>query len=198
MTASLTAVVGRARKLYAVGYTRAEVLAAVFGADLPREIFVIADELEADDETIGADLLPRMREVYRLVDPANEPYLRDTILQRCEETADARFPRTAMMLHLSTHSGPYGYVAGYRVADLHAGRTTVVGFNHLVPPEKAQLKVLGPSMLDVLEAGARRHLDVLLMPPQTWEEIRYGPDRDDDIADTRAALQRVEELRRKL
>ena len=192
---SLHEVVAFARDAYAQGRGRADVLAAVYGVELPAELFAVLAAWQAEDILTPVDPLDRLTEAWLLAGPSREPWLGGDERQQLEADAAARYPDVVLLLELTLFDAEHGgYLVGYDRHELAAGRTTVVGFDRRIPADGSPPDVLGPCLVQVLREMATDHLRMIRAQRQRWENMRYGYVDEDDERNAAAVLALVEGL----
>jgi hypothetical protein len=192
--------VARARDLYAAGHSRPQVVRAVFGADFPPEFYLVMQAVAESWSALDVEVMGRAWQVFRLADPAYQPR-RDDWSRRLEAAAAAWYPDVVLVLVLSDIDVEHGgYVVGYHLGELRAGRPTAVGVleDELdgTAPRSSSYSILGPSLLQVLHEYAADDLRMLRLQATKWENVRYGT-LGDSVEVAEARVRRIEDLRRR-
>jgi hypothetical protein len=180
-----------ARQLYAEGRSRAEVIVAIYGVDLPAEALRFHAAYVAKEVTLSVQLLTNP---WQLLSPPPAGATVDPISEDLEPAAFAAAPSMVPLLVTRYDALDLGeMLLGYDLDALRAGRTTIVGspwpvdVDGTVPP----VEVLGDSLLAVLAEILEQHIAQLA----EWvAEPRRGYD-EHHLDRAEAQLRGIEALR---
>ena len=149
-----SSLVPAARALYAAGKRPHEVVAAIYGVELPREAFVFHRDYVDGDKPLRAVWKTHPWELMTA-----RPSFQISDTKAAEEArAFAQVPHVLVLGSLTFADLPLGFSTfGYDLNELAAGRSTVVALARPgeVPATDAQLLAMAPSLLDMFHEMTR-------------------------------------------
>lgn len=182
--------------MYAQGKTRSEVLEAIYGVDLPREVLLFHRDFAYEDEGLAVSW---RYHPWELMIPPNEgkraPYPINDYQSAEDALAYELAPNIVLLGRLSYADDSVrlgGSLFGYDLDEVRAGRSTVVGL--LKKPRvtrEDRFTVFGPSLIDIMIETVSTYLKFA-----QWQSQR---DRhEDDPEPIQQELERLEALRREI
>jgi hypothetical protein len=185
-----------AQALYAVGLSSRAVLSRCYGVDFPEELFVVTD----------AGPLKRHLSVYFASQPwllaippeRNGPWPVPNWLEEVEQRIFGRDPDLMPLALLFGSETRYGDdILCYRLTELRSHHTTIFRIGSMADPEDEVVRY-GDSLLEALHTHQTEHLRKLeWRSKQPWNRGAGSVDRE-EVTQARAAVEVVEELRRRL
>lgn len=186
-----------ARALYEQGHTCDEVLRAIYGVALPREASLFLRDFVDGGKPLSADwrLLPW--ELMRPLDRGGPRHQLPSDAAASEARLYARSP-DILLLGKTGHGAVRhgGSLIAYDLAELRAGRSTVVGLEQVprLPRSGAQFTVFGPSLLAVFhELVTTAHAQM-----ERWVTRHVGSYTFAEVDDIAAELEALDALQREL
>jgi len=167
-----------ARRLLAAGKSTGAVMRAIYGTDMPPELYVL-DRVYPHQLPLPVEPMFHPWQLLALADPAATVREPDPWAREQEERAFALDPDFVPLLKLGEPSARHGgQVIGYHLAELRKGRTTILGHAGDLPPgTDTALDKLGPSLLDVLHEWLSDHLGSAPAPSEPGVLSALGVER---------------------
>lgn len=184
-----------ARAMYEAGKTRSEVLAAIYGVDLPREAALIHRDFVEGKKPLRVLWRAHPWELMIPLEDGGPQFMLGELDYRDEVRAFRQVPHILPVAWLRYSGVPKGYsLIGYDLEEVAAGRATVVALHprHDEVPENGaarEFERIGESLLDVFACMVRAYMD------------RWDRDTREDAEERRDAgveLAGVEALRAEL
>lgn len=183
-----------ARRLFAEGKSTGSVMRAIYGTELPPELYLFD---RAYPHQLPLPALPMFHpwQLLALADPAATVRSPDPWAREQEERAFALDRDFVPLLKLGEPFARHGgHVIGYHLAELRKGRTTILGHAGDLPQgTDTALAKLGPSLLDVLHEWLSDHLGSV--PPPSADADAPAPLGVDRVAEL---LRGIETLQQEL
>jgi hypothetical protein len=186
-----------ARAMYERGFTRSQVLEAIYGVDLPREAVLFLRDFVNDDKPLQASWFYFPWELMIPLESGGPTY--EPGPEACVEEV-RKYATAPNLLFL----GSTGYneaelgasLIAYDLDELRAGRSTVVGLKNKrrLPESGAQFTVFAPSLVDLFADLIVRYRDLI----RKWIAMGVGGETVSEIDEMTSQLASIEALRREL
>lgn len=183
-----------ARRLLADGKSTGEVMRAIYGVNLPTEVHAL-------DRAYARGLkLPLYRtfhpwELLALAEPPHTEREPAPWEREQEEHAYAQNPQFLPLLSLQAADAVYDdYVLGYDLDELRKGKTVVLGHRGDIPPEGAELEVIGTSLLGVMHEWMSDHLRMVKHQYESPMNRGFGALEKKDVDHVAGMLKAIEQL----
>jgi hypothetical protein len=180
--------------MYEAGKTTSEVLAAIYGVDLPRETAVIERDYFEGNGFLSVQWNAHPWELMIPLERGGPRFVIGDLACQNEVRAYAQAPHVLIVARLCYPRVPNGFsIIGYDLREVAAGRSTVVALPagcRLVPESGAEFSPIGSSLLDVFSSAIRNYAE-------SWAE-RENRESLESRNEAAVQLQGVEALRREL
>lgn len=184
------------RRLLAEGKSIGDVMRAIYGVDLPAEVYVF-DRAYPRRLWLPVDQTFHPWELLALGGPTGDVRGEDPWAREQEEHAFAQHPSFLPLLRTGESDAEYGgYVLGYDLEELRSGRRTILGHRGDIPGAGAKLEVIGASLLDVLHAWMSDHLRMIEQQYESPVNRGAGSLERRDVDEVAGMLRGIEELQR--
>jgi hypothetical protein len=185
-----------ARRLLAEGKSTGEVMRAIYGVDLPAEVYAI-DRAYARGLKLPLYQTYHPWELFTLADPSHEARRPAAWEREQEEHAYAQQPSFLPLLSLQAGDTTYDdHVLGYDLEELRKGNTVVVGHVGDIPVEGAKFEVLGTSLLDLMYDWMSEHLEMVTHQLKSPTNRGAGSLEQKDVDRVAGMLSEIEALRK--
>jgi hypothetical protein len=185
-----------ARRLFAEGKSVGEVMRAIYGVDLPAEVYVL-DRAYPKRLWLPLDQTFHPWELFVLAEPGREVRGEDPWAREQEENAFAQNPNFLPLLRTGESDAEYGYyVLGYDIEELRNGKTTILGHQGDIPATGAEFEVIGTSLLDVLHTWMSDHLRMIKHQFESPMNRGAGSLEKKDVDEVVGMLRGIEELQK--
>jgi hypothetical protein len=183
-----------AQRLLAEGKSIGEVMRAIYGVDLPTELYAI-DRAYARGLRLPLYQTYHPWELFELSNPSSErrdpaPWEREQ-----EEHAYAQNPSFLPLLSLQVADAVYDdYVLGYDLDELREGKTVVLGHQGDIPATGARFEVIGTSLLGVMHEWMSDHLRMVRYQYESPMNRGAGSLERKDVDYVAGMLRAIEQL----
>ncbi len=187
-----------AEEAYQQGKSTSEVMAAVYGADLPLEAYVFYRSRPRNPE-LPVEFLYMPWRLIDLTSPKHEDEEPSPWAAEQEIHSLAQNPDFLPLMKLEAYEARHdGWIIGYSLHELAQGKTTILGHDEDVPASGAAFERVGDSLLAVLHEWATDHLRMTeerFKSPANRGAGSLGPE---DVERAANILKSVEKIQRKL
>jgi hypothetical protein len=186
-----------ARAMYERGFTRSQVLEAIYGVDLPCEAVLFLRDFVNDDKPLQASWFIHPWELMIPLESGGPSYEIGPLEYEREVRAYGMAPNLLLLGITGYNEAEHGAsVIAYDLDELRAGRSTVVGLNHKdeLPESGANFTVFGPSLVDVYADLITRYRDLI----RKWIAMGVGGETAAEIKEMTSHLASVDAIRQEL
>ena len=183
-----------ARAMYAAGKTRSEVLAAIYGVDLPREAPLFLRDYVKGDKALSVQWNAHPWELMVTLDHGGPTFIIGDLACEDEVRAYTQAPHVLILGWLCYARVPHGFsLIAYDLNEVAAGRSTILAMparHREVPESGAEFSPIGPSLLDVFSTAITRYA-------QSWAALNNRESHESQLG-AAVQLEGIEALRREL
>lgn len=185
-----------ARAMYERGFSRSQVLEAIYGVDLPREAALFLRDFVNDDKPLQASWFYFPWELMIPLESGGPTY--DPGPEACQKEA-RKYAIAPNLLFLGTtgyNEAKHGAsLIAYDLDELRAGRSTIVGVDKKLDLEfGAEFAVFAPSLVDLFSDLIVRYRDLI----RKWIAMGVGGETVAEIDEMTSHLASIEAIRREL
>jgi hypothetical protein len=186
-----------ARAMYERGFTRSQVLEAIYGVDLPREAVLFLRDFVNDDKPLQATWFTHPWELMISLEEGGPSFTIGPIEGERDARAFAMAPNLLLLGTTGYNEAKHGAsLIAYDLDELRAGRSTVVGLKNTrkLPESGAEFTVFGPSLVDLYADLIARYRDLI----RKWIAMGVGGETIAEIDEMTSHLASVEAIRKEL
>jgi hypothetical protein len=185
-----------ARAMYERGFTRSQVLEAIYGVDLPPEATVFLRDFVHDDKPLSASWFAHPWELMIPLDQGGPSFKIGPIECEREARVFAMAPNLLLLGITGYNDAKHGAsLIAYDLEELRAGRSTIVGLKKKKLSESgANFTVFAPSLVDLFTDLIVRYRDLI----RKWIAMGVGGETVAEIDEMTSHLASVEALRQEL
>lgn len=186
-----------ARAMYERGFTRSQVLEAIYGVDLPREATLFLRDFVHDDKPLGATWFTHPWDLMIPLEQGGPSFKIGPIESEREARLYSMAPNLLLLGITGYNEAKRGAsLIAYDLDELRAGRSTVVGLNkkRKLPEIGANFIVFGPSLVDLYAELIANYRDLI----RRWIEMGVGGETVAEIDEMTGHLESVEAIRKEL
>jgi hypothetical protein len=183
--------------MYERGFTRSQVLEAIYDVDLPREAVLFLRDFANNDKPLGASWFVLPWELMIPLESGGPSY--EVTPLECEEVARAyaMTPNVLLLGITGYNEAKHGAsLIAYDLDEVRAGRSTVIGLadKDELPETGANFTVFGPSLVDVFADLITEYRELI----RRWIEKGVGGETAAEIREMTRHLESVEAIRKEL
>jgi hypothetical protein len=183
--------------MYQRGFTRSQVLEAIYGVDLPREAALFLRDFARDDKPLQGSWNTHPWELMIPLEQGGPSFKIGPIECTEEARSYAMAPNLVLLGSTGYNEAEHGAsLIAYDLDELRAGRSTVVGLPNKreLPESGGSFIVFGPSLVDVYAHLIVRYRDLI----RKWIAMGVGGETVAEIDEMTSHLASVEALRQEL
>jgi len=183
--------------MYQRGFTRSQVLEAIYGVDLPTEATLFLRDFARDDKPLQASWNTHPWELMIPLEQGGPAFKIGPIECAEEARAYAMAPNLVLLGSTGYNEAEHGAsLIAYDLEELRAGRSTVVGLPNKreLPESGGRFTMFGPSLVDLFADLIVRYRDLI----RKWIAMGVGGETVSDIDEMNSQLASIEAIRREL
>ncbi len=174
-----------------------EIVAAIYGVDLPLEAYSFYRFRPRDPE-LPIELLFFPWRLIDLVNPRHENDVASPWAMEQERNALEAAPDFLPLMKLEAYEARHdGWIIGYSLEELRRGRTTVIGHNEDIPAASTNFQRVGESLLSVLYEWAIDHQRMTKERFDSPDNRGAGSIEPEDVERAKDILKAIEKVQRK-